>query len=168
MGSILVGIVLGLLVVFICLCADISEHLAATIATFIVFAGILCGLLVNTGGYQPVKEIQTYKLENLADQTTSVGGGSIFYVSVGAKNVFTFYTQVDSEFKSDGSKAYTSKTVSGNVTVIEEEECENPRMVEYRQDSIATFWSFAVFDGSTSYVFYVPKGTIIHEFALGQ
>ena len=173
MGFILAGVILLVIVAVICVRSEWSEAAigaAVALALALLALLILLGIFLNTGGYQPAQEIKTYELQNLADQTTSSGHGNMFYVSIGAGNTFTFYTEVDSEFSTDGSKAYVSKTISGesNVTIIEEKVCEKPRMTVYYRAPIATFWSFAADDGLTSYVFYVPEGTIVHEYALGQ
>ena len=171
MGFILIGLALAAVLVFLIFQWEPSEDATYALIIFAVIfaiAGIATGLFVNTGGYHPAKEVGTIELQNLADQTTSTGRGSIFYVSISATNAYTFYTEVDSSFKTEGSKAYESRTVSKNVTVVEEEDCSYPRLTEYYQDPVITFWSFGLDSGKTSYVFYVPKGTIVHEYVLGQ
>lgn len=44
------------------------------------------------------------------------------------------------------------------ITVVEEENCVNPRMVEYIQRAKPTFWSFGLMYGRKVIVFYLPKG----------
>ena len=48
-------------------------------------------------------------------------GGGMFYVSVSANNMFTYYTEVESEYASENSSTYSSKTVPGSMVVIVEE-----------------------------------------------
>ena len=171
LGIILSGILAAALIGYLIYRFDAGYELRMLliiIAVVIVFVCLVVGLAVNTGGYYPAEEVQTYNLENLADQIASVGRGNLYYVSVSAQNVYTFYTRVNSEFEREGTKAYRSYSVSKNVTVIEEEECSRPRMVEYLYKPKISFWSFGIDSQITSYVFYVPEGTIIHEFSLGQ
>ena len=171
MGLILIGVAIAAVLVYFLFHSDLGEDATLALIIFaMLFAvgGIAAGICVNTGGYQPAKEVSTIELQNLADQTTSTGRGNVFYVSISATNAYTFYTEVESSFKTEGSKAYVSRTITKNVTVVEEEDCPYPRLTEYHQASVVTFWSFGVGDSKTSYVFYVPKGTIIHEYVLGQ
>lgn len=167
MGFILIGIIIAvLLFLFACRFDDIYPLLYVIVLSF--FGGIVAGLFVPTGGYKPIQEVQTIELHALSNQTTSTGSGSIFYVSISANNVYTYYTQIDSEFADENSKAYISRTISGdNITIIEEENCQTPRLTIYTQDAYSTFWSFGLGCQLENYVFYVPKGTIAHEIALG-
>ena len=170
MGIILIGIILIVVILILSSRFEWDGSIIAPLCLIIFLTSLLMGILMNTGGYRPIQEVKTYELQNLADRITSSGGGSVFYVSIGAENTYTFYTEVDSVFKTDESRAYVSKTVSGkgDVTIIEEKMCENPRMTVYYREPIATFWSFGEEGGITFYVFYVPEGTIVHEYALGQ
>ena len=167
---ILIGVLLAILIAILFVHFDWEAAFAILLCMFFLVAGVLLGLFCNTGGYQPVQEIRTYELQSLTDRTASVGHGSLFYVSVGAENTFTFYVEVNSEFKTEGSKAYASRTISGekDVTIIEEKKCAYPRLTIYQRKPIATLWSFAIWSDVTSYVFYVPEGTIAYGYTLGQ
>ena len=171
MGFIIIGIVLSIVILFL------NEHFEhgkpnsslVGICPIIIILGLVAGLILPAGGYKPIQEVKTTELQALTDQTISTGNGSVFYVSINASNAYTFYTQIESQFAGENSKAYASRTISGdNVTVVEEENCKTPRITEYVQEAYSTFWSFAIERKITSYVFYVPKGTIAHEISLGQ
>ncbi len=167
MGFILIGIIIAVLLFFVaCRLNDIYPLVYVIALSFL--GGIVAGLFVPTGGYKPIQEVQTIELHALSNQTISTGNGSIFYVSISANNSYTFYRQIDSEFADENAKAYTSRTISGNnITVIEEENCQTPRLIIYTQDPYITFWSFGIGCQLEKYVFYVPKGTIAHEISLG-
>lgn len=47
------------------------------------------------------------------------------------------------------------------VSVVEEEECDNPRIVEYKQYAKPTFWSFGWGNRKESIIFYIPKNSLI-------
>lgn len=171
MGFIILGIILavGLFILSIRTADYDFSQLFIMFAIGVVLAGFVSGLFFVTGGYKPVQEIQTVELQALSDQTTSTGNGRMFYVSINASNAYTYYTEVESEFAGNHAKAYVSRTISGdNITVVEEENCQSPRLTEYKQDPRITFWSFALDHQKKYYVFYVPEGTIAHEIALGQ
>ena len=164
------GVILVVVIVIMSFRFEWNGGLVPPLCLLILVMSLIIGVFMNTGGYRPMQEVKTYELQNLADRMTSSCSGSVFYVSIGAENTYTFYTEVDSEFKTDNSRAYVSKTISekGDVTIIEEKVCENPRLTVYCQEPIATFWSFGEEGRMTFYVFYVPEGTIVHEYALGQ
>lgn len=146
-----------------------DDMMVSIIIVLIFITGIVAGITLPTGGFKPLEEVQTVELQALSDKTISIGRGSIIYVSINSSNAYTYYTQVESEFAGENSRAYVSRTISGdNITVVEEENCDNPRLIEYKQYPNSTFWSFGVGAQKKYYVFYVPKGTIAHEIALGQ
>ncbi len=174
MGCILIGAVIAGVLFY--LATRHRYHIfepLVVIGVCVLVIGLVLGLAANlTFSYCPPREIYTVKLHNLADQTASRGHGSMLYVAVSPKNSYTYYTDIESEFKTEDSKAYTSYTISESydtrVTIIEEKNCTNPHLTKYHYDSAATFWSFGLADEKISYVFYVPEGTIAHEYALGQ
>ena len=166
MGFILSGIIISVLLFFVGY--RFKDICLVLLAILFFLGGTIAGLFVPTGGYKPGQESQTIKIHALSDQTTSTGNGSMVYVSISANNAYTFYRQIDSEFTDENSKAYISRTISGNnIIVIEEENCKTPRLTIYTQDPYITFWSFGIGFQIEKYVFYVPKGTIAHEISLG-
>lgn len=171
MGFIILGVILAVGVFHLRMRIDdgnIVIPLLISAVLLLFFGGVCGGLFTATGEYKSPIELQTVELQALTDQTASTGGGR-FYVSINASNAYTYYTQVESEFANGDSKAYVSRSVSGdNITVVEEENCQTPRLTEYKQNPCITFWSFGLTCQKKQYVFYVPKGTIAHEIALGQ
>ena len=133
-----------------------------------VIAGIYAGLFVSTG-YKPKQETETIELINLSDEVSVNGEKGLFYITINSENSYTYYTQIESEFADKNSKAYVSNTISGenNVTIVEEEECINPRLVTYVEKAKITFWSFGIGKKRVYYVFYVPQNTVIHNLELG-
>ena len=130
----------------------------------IAILGIFAGIYLPTGGDKPIEKLWTDSLEPLNYSTSSTENGSIFYVSINDNDTYTYYTRVYSEFASENSKAYASETVSGkNVIIVEEEDCQNPRMTKYIQETTTTFWSYGRFGRKEYYVFYVPKGSVAHS-----
>lgn len=167
MGFIILGIILSACCLFITVKLDDLESLFGSLVIFLFVGGIIAGLFVNTGGYKdPVMEEQV-DLISLSDSVSSEGGG-LLYVCINSSNVYTYYTQIESEFAGK-NKAYKSETISGEnyeVIVVEEKKCENPRVIKYFKDSKATFLSFGFAAGKTYYVFYVPEGSIAREIQL--
>ena len=171
MGFIIAGILVAGIVFFLYVhfSKGNDDVMVSSLIVLIIVIGIIAGIALPTGGFKPLEEVQTIKLQALSDKTISTGRGSVIYMSINASNVYTYYTQVESEFAKENSKAYVSRTISGdNITIVEEESCDNPCLIEYKQYPNSTFWSFGVGAQKKYYVFYVPKGTIAYEIALGQ
>lgn len=170
MGFIILGVIVAAGLFYLSIRINDGDFVIPLLmlAVLVLMIGVCEGLFAATGGYKSPRELQTVELHALTDQTTSNGRGR-FYVSINASNAYTYYTQVESEFANGESKAYVSRTISGdNITVVEEENCQTPRLTEYKQKPYITFWSFGLTCQKKLYVFYVPKGTIAHEIALGQ
>lgn len=170
MGFIILGVIVAAGLFYLCIRINDGDIVILCLlsAVLVLIFGVGGGLFTATGEYKSPIELQTVELQTLTDQTASTGGGR-FYVSINASNAYTYYTQVESEFANGESKAYVSRTISGdNITVVEEENCQTPRLTEYKQNPCITFWSFGLTCQKKLYVFYVPKGTIAHEIALGQ
>ena len=47
------------------------------------------------------------------------------------------------------------------VSVVEEEECDNPRVVEYKQYAKPTFWTLGWGSRKETIIFYIPKNSLI-------
>ena len=72
--------------------------------------------------WQLVKETE---LVTLSNSVASQGSGRMFYVSISADNVYSYRYEIESEFKTEGSKSYKVDTVSGdNIEEIEEAEID--------------------------------------------
>ena len=84
-----------------------------------------------------------------------------------AEYVYSYRYEIESEFKTEGSKSYKVDTVSGdNVEEIEEANSSKAILQEYHRKGKMSIWSFAFLSDETRYVFRVPKGTISREVAL--
>ena len=67
-----------------------------------------------------------------------------------------------------GPLVYSSASLESDwstyiVSVVEEEECNNPRMVKYVQKAEPTFWSFGLGDTRKYLVLYLPKDMITNR-----
>ena len=49
-----------------------------------------------------------------------------------------------------------------SVSVIEEEDCDYPRVVEYRQFAKPSFWFFGLGTRKETIIFYIPKNSLIN------
>ena len=167
MGWILIGIVLVIVVGYIG--SMITDDTESIVSPCVVIMGIaiIIGVFVPVSGYHEATITNTVKLVSLKDSTESTGGG-LFYVSIGAENVYTYYIEVESEYATGSSKAYKSKTLEADgVLIVEEENCTSPRLVTYSEKPKRTFWTFALAGDDNNYVFYVPVGTVRGEISVG-
>ena len=64
-------------------------------------------------------------------------------------------------------KEYKTATIvnNGNVTEIEDPDCQKPVLLEYERTAKKSIWTFGV-ASETNYVFYVPEGTISKDITL--
>lgn len=176
MGLILVGILAGVMFIGLAiLYSSISKNPNANfgggllgIAIICVIGGIFIGILVPVSGYGEPEAISTTELVSLRDDTVSEGTGRLFYVSISGTNSYTYYVEVDSSYASNSQKAYKSKTISGsNVTIIEDDNYTDAKLVTYVRYGKKSFWIFAAGAKQYEYVFYVPTGTIARDVTLG-
>ncbi len=164
MGIIILGILISAGLLFL---SNLSEEAMALLIVFVLITAISIGLLVPTGGTLPFEEAKIQNLHSLKNELTIKGNGSPLYVNISTNNTYLFYAETDSEFANENSKAYVSRSLAGNnVTVVEEDNCEQPRLVEYYRDNVPTFWTYGINARETKYVFYVPVGTIAHDLTL--
>lgn len=175
MGLILAGILLGALfagLIVLCLSRDGEKEFVFTLlflfAAFSVVFGVILGIGLPVSGYEQPQVCSTEELISLRDETVSEGRGGLFYVAVSATNTYTYYIEVDSPYVSDSQKAYKSKTISGsNVTIVEDDNYTEAKLVKYVKYGKKSFWTFAVGAEEYEYVFYVPTGTIARDVSLG-
>ena len=106
-------------------------------------SSLVIGLFYPAKGFTDWQLVKETELVTLSNSVASQGSGRMFYVSISADNVYSYRYEIESEFKTEGSKSYKVDTV--------------------RKMSI---WSFAFLSDETRYVFRVPKGTISREVAL--
>ena len=175
MGLILAGILAGALVIgitFWYLSSRNSDEFGGTLlvvlAIVCVIAGFYAGIAEPVSGYGEPEAISTIELVSLRDDTVSEGTGRLFYVSISGTNSYTYYVEVDSEYATNSQKAYKSKTISGsNVTIIEDDNYTDAKLVTYVRYGKKSFWTFAAGAKQYEYVFYVPTGTIARDVTLG-
>jgi len=105
--------------------------LFATIPIALGIFGIIFGVIMPTGEYKPMEEVKTVELESLIDDPIILINRDMI------------------EYNS-----YSS------ISIVEEENCTNPRLVEYSQEREPTFWSFGLMNKKTIYIIYLPKGII--------
>ena len=178
MGFIMIGIDMAFVVarLFIRVAYKSLKHgegictaLIAMVVALIFFAGLGAGICANTGGYGPWEETQTADLQNLADHVVSLKGDKSCYVNASSDGKsFSYYVEASLADGENGSRAYQPMTISssGNTWIVEEPNCEEPRITTYQRKPVSTFWSFAAGGTEEKYVFYVPEGAIAHDFIL--
>lgn len=166
MGFIIIGIILAVVIFFICAWhwSDVLLYLAAVV--FLI--GLLLGLAVPG---EPIEKklIEKTNIISLSDGM-HVSGGGLFYVRINSNNSYSYYYEVDSDYKqSENEKSYKQGTVAGNnVTIVEYENSndETPAFYEYEFGTHGNFWTFDTNGIKHEYVFRVPKGTVVQQFEL--
>lgn len=170
MGWLLVGIV-GAIIGFVVsglliLKLDINGACVPYCVGLPILIALLISLNGNQNNYNEKTVVLTEPLIALSDGVASSGGG-LFYVSVSANNMFTYYAEVESEYASENSSTYVSKTVPGSmVVIVEEKNNTEPRLLVYEQTGKKSFWYFNTPRTIIEYVFYVPVGTIQRNMTL--
>lgn len=176
MGTIIGGIVLGLLIfglVFLYMMLSKNPNIqtcgcGVLLAIVIVILGIFEGIFRPLSGYEEPQIDSTTKLVSLRDETISEGSRGLFYISISGNNSYIYYVEVDSPYASDSQKAYKSNTISSNnVTIIEDDNYIDAKLITYVRYGKKSFWTFAVDCKEYEYVFYVPTGTIVRDVSLG-
>lgn len=170
MGWLLIGIVcavIGFVVSLKLAEGGISfEHCLMACVGLPFIVALLISLEGNANNYNEKTVVSTQPLIALSDGVASSGSG-MFYVSISANNMFTYYTEAETEYTTENSNSYVSNTVPGSLTVIvEEKNNTQPRLLVYKQTGKKSFWYFNVPPTITEYVFYVPEGTIQRNITL--
>ena len=175
MGLILVGILVAvLLVVLIFAYIYRSNKPDPNIATPLVILTVVCviggfvaGISEPVSGYGKPHVFSTTELVSLKSDTISEGTGGLIYVSISGTNSYTYYVEVDSTYASNSQKAYSCNTISdSNVSIVEDDNCTDAKLVTYVRYGKKSFWTFAVGAKKYDYVFYVPTGTIARDVSL--
>ncbi len=175
MGLILVGILVAvLLLVLIFAYIYRSNKPDPNIATPLVILAVVCviggfvaGILEPVSGYGKPQVFSTTELVSLKSDTISEGTGGLIYVSISGTNSYTYYVEVDSTYASNSQKAYSCNTISdSNVSIVEDDNCTDAKLVTYVRYGKKSFWTFAVGAKKYDYVFYVPTGTIARDVSL--
>lgn len=168
MGYIIIGIVLAVILLIVSFWKG-WENVLPLIAGLVFVFGLLHGLYAPGTPFEKtlVNQIQ---IVNLSDGMHISGGGNLFYVRVNSNNSYSYYYEVESEFKQlESEKSYRQGTVVGDsVTIVEYEKDsdEKPALYKYESGTRGNFWTFAIDGKRYEYVFRVPKGTVVQNFEL--
>lgn len=168
MLTIVIGFVLTVLCVFIAaqMNSEGAEKFFIGIGVCISLLAIVVGFLTSLSGYKDWQLVQETELVSLSNGTAS-GGTGFIYVSLSADSTYTYRYEVDSEFGTETSKEYETRTLtSGNVQEVEDPNCKVPVIREYYRKGKSSIWTFALCTGQCKYVFYVPEGTISKDVTL--
>ena len=168
MLSIIIGVVIIAILIFVDNeWTDMNITIFSVISIVVVIAAGGIGLFYPIKGYTDWQLVKETELVTLSNSVASQGTGRMFYVSISADNVYSYRYEIESEFKTEGSKSYKVDIVSGdNVEEIEEPNSSKAILQEYHRKGKMSIWSFAFLSDETRYVFRVPKGTISREIAL--
>lgn len=169
MGIILTGflasaLVVGLIFAYIYRSNKPDPNIATPlviIAVVCVIGGFFIGIAEPVSGYGKPHVFSTTELVSLKSDTISEGTGGLYYLSISGTNSYTYYVEVDSAY---ASKSYSLNTISdSNVSIVEDDNCTDAKLVTYVRYGKKSFWTFAVGAKQYDYVFYVPTGTIARE-----
>lgn len=166
MLTIIIGIIASVIVTTILL-KLIDEANIILIGFFGIILSIFLGLCYPFSGYNDWKLVKETELVSLSNASIS-GGTGLIYVSLSADSAYTYRFEVDSTFGTRSSKEYKTATIvnSDNVIEIEDSDCQKPMLMEYKRTAKRSIWTFGLFEHETSYVFYVPEGTISKDIKL--
>ncbi len=140
------------------------------IAIFFLTAiiGIFKIVDINSMTYEETLQTDNLELVSLADNSQVFGKGSLFYISIGTDEVYSFYYKVD-------DNSFKSGKVEADITTVHELDDCTPHIEEYTtyirnkmDDSMMNFLLFsdASIPQEKTYEIYVPKGTILRTFNL--
>lgn len=164
---IVIGIVIVAVVLWISSRFDSNTTIVANISTVIVLGAIALGLLLPTG-YKDEELVEEIELVSLSNSTSAKGKG-IIYVSITGENSYSYRHEVDSNYGTTTSKEYVVETISeknGNIVEVEDPNCEKAVIQRFVKKSKITIWSFGFGGSETTYVIYVPEGSIVKEISL--
>ena len=161
MLSIIIGIVIIAVLIFVGIEIKINDTIFSVIFVGVILSSLVIGLFYPAKGFTDWQLVKETELVTLSNSVASQGSGRMFYVSISADNVYSYRYEIESEFKTEVD------TVSGdNVEEIEEANSSKAILQEYHRKGKMSIWSFAFLSDETRYVFRVPKGTISREVAL--
>lgn len=157
-------LILGILIFFDCKNLLIPTYL--TVAAILIGLGGCCYGIFGAKEYTDWEIVDEIELVSLSNSMQS-GGTGVIYISITSENVYWYRYQIDSEFGTETSKEYDTKTLTGNnITEVEDKNCKKAVLRIYERKGIPTIWNMAVWNTETHYVFYVPEGTIQKEIKL--
>ena len=172
----ILAIIIGILMLLFSKDTDYVSRFSVT-GFILVFLGIFSIAMICQAGSSKTEKV-LYKeipLVSFSNSVQSEGGGSgvlgTFHVSVDANNVYSYRYEVkNSEFNSNGTHTYATKTVSKSDTrkvyEIEDPNCTTPKLQIYKENGITTWYALGKQEQKTIYVFYVPEGSIVKNVSL--
>ena len=126
MLSIIIGIVIIAVLIFVGIEIKINDTIFSVIFVGVILSSLVIGLFYPAKGFTDWQLVKETELVTLSNSVASQGSGRMFYVSISADNVYSYRYEIESEFKTEGSKSYKVDTVSGdNVEEIEEANSSN-------------------------------------------
>ena len=144
MLSIIIGIVIIAVLIFVGIEIKINDTIFSVIFVGVILSSLVIGLFYPAKGFTDWQLVKETELVTLSNSVASQGSGRMFYVSISADNVYSYRYEIESEFKTEGSKSYKVDTVSGdNVEEIEEANSSKAILQEYHRKGKMSIWSFA-------------------------
>lgn len=139
MFFILLGIILSIGVIFIGEKQKWKDKIVSVVMACVFVGFFVAGLLIPVAGVQENAEI--IELSTLSDGK--------FYLNEEADNHYIY-----------GTNSNKTNGISGNVMIVEEASCTEPKLVIRTRMPNITFWSFGFGAHEVEYVFYVPTGSV--------
>lgn len=139
MFFILFGIVLSVVVIFLGENRKWKDKTVTAVVACAFICSFAIGLLLPVAGVQETAEI--IELSTLSDGK--------FYLNEEADNHYIY-----------GTNSNKTNGISGNVMIVEEASCTEPKLVIRTRMPNITFWSFGFGAHEVEYVFYVPTGSV--------
>ncbi len=162
------GIIIATIILTILMCRLLiktENQLITVLLTIITITGFICGISLGITLPGTPYEI-TYQTP-----IVNLSNGLVSYVCVNTDNSYSYYYEVNSEYKqAENEMAYKQGIVrDNNVTIVEYDKMsdETPTLYIYESGTHGNFWTFNVDTPvGYKYVFRVPRGTVVNQFEL--
>lgn len=106
MLSIIIGIVIIAVLIFVGIEIKINDTIFSVIFVGVILSALGIGLFYPAKGFTDWQLVKETELVTLSNSVASQGSGRMFYVSISADNVYSYRYEIESEFKTEGSKSY--------------------------------------------------------------
>lgn len=176
MSKVLFGILLGIAITIVVVAGSMQVWEEVYVSfeagtVILVIAAVTLAMFIfskiaeylKDAGY---KEDGELAFEHNLEPMKTVGGSTVCLISEKPYS-YIFFTQADTPFSTDNEKGYVCNTINygEDVTIIEEDDCKNPRIVAYTY-KVKKNW-YAFFLGDTEKYkcyFYIPRGSYVLDF----
>ena len=121
MLSIIIGIVIIAVLIFVGIEIKINDTIFSVIFVGVILSSLVIGLFYPAKGFTDWQLVKETELVTLSNSVASQGSGRMFYVSISADNVYSYRYEIESEFKTEGSKSVNmleNQTISKTPTRI--------------------------------------------------